>query len=109
GIRRSYDHIAFAILAFTGLEAVLLKLVPQEVIASMFRSGYAWLICLGAFMVVAWLADRWARSGVSTTLQYVGLALYVLAEAVIFLPLLYVAANYASDVIPKAGILTLTM
>ena len=108
-IRRTYAHLAVAILAFTGLEAVLLKLVPQEVLASMFTSGYVWLICLGAFMVVAWVADRWARSGVSTALQYVGLALYVLAEAVIFLPLLYVAANYASDVIPKAGILTLTM
>ena len=41
-------------------------------------------------------------------MQYAGLALYVIAEAVIFVPLLYIAANFSSgDVIPKAGIVTL--
>jgi FtsH-binding integral membrane protein len=40
-------------------------------------------------------------------MQYAGLALYVVAEAVIFLPLLYIAAAFSSpNVIPTAGIVT---
>lgn len=108
-IRRTYAHLAVAILAFVGLETVLVQAVPVELLAKMV-SGYMWLVMLGAFMVVAWVADRWARSDVSPALQYAGLALYVAAQAVIFLPLLYVAANFSSpDVIPKAAILTLVV
>jgi FtsH-binding integral membrane protein len=40
-------------------------------------------------------------------MQYAGLALYVVAEAIIFLPLLYIAAYFSSpNVIPTAGIVT---
>jgi FtsH-binding integral membrane protein len=109
-IRKTYAHLAVAILAFTGLEAILLQVVPRDTIESMFTGRYAWLICLLAFMGVAWLANYWAMSGASPAMQYLGLGLYVVAEAVIFLPLLYVAAHFASpDVIPKAAILTLTL
>ncbi|MBV9124665.1 MAG: US12 family protein [Planctomycetes bacterium] len=108
-IRRTYGHLAGAILAFTALETLLVKMTPPEVIVSMI-TGYGWLFCLGAFMVVSWVADRWARSNTSRGMQYLGLSLYVAAEAVIFLPLLYVAANFSSpEVIPCAAILTLAV
>jgi FtsH-binding integral membrane protein len=43
-------------------------------------------------------------------MQYLGLALYVVAQAVVFLPLLYLAAFFTSpSVIPTAGILTLAV
>ena len=61
-IRRTYGHLAGAILAFTALETVLLKIVPEDMIFSMFRGRFAWLVVLAAFMGAAWLADRWARS-----------------------------------------------
>jgi FtsH-binding integral membrane protein len=109
-IRRTYGHLAGAILAFTLIETLLVQLVPSDVILGMFSGRFAWLICLGAFMGVAYVADRWARSDTSVGMQYLGLGLYVVAEAVIFLPLLYVAAHFAApDVIPKAGLLTLTI
>jgi FtsH-binding integral membrane protein len=109
-IRRTYGHLAGAILAFAALETALIKMVPEETIFSMFSGRFSWMICLLAFMAVAWLADYWARSGASPLMQYAGLGLYIVAEAVIFLPLLYVAAYFAApDVIPKAGILTLTI
>src|SRR5438045_2361993 len=105
-IRRTYGHLAGAILAFTLIETVLVQVVPQETIVALFGGQLSWLICLGAFMGVSMLADYWARSNTSVGLQYLGLGLYVVAEAVIFLPLLYVAAHFAApDVIPKAGIL----
>jgi FtsH-binding integral membrane protein len=58
--------------------------------------------------VAGWIADRWARSEVSRGLQYVGLALYVLIEAVIFLPLLFIAVYLTDDptVVPAAALIT---
>ena len=38
-----------------------------------------------------------------------GLALYVVAQAVIFVPLLYIANRFAPAAIPAAGVLTLVM
>ena len=42
-------------------------------------------------MGVSWLANKWAYGGASKGMQYAGLALYTLAEAVIFLPLIALA------------------
>jgi FtsH-binding integral membrane protein len=112
-IRRTYAHLAGAILAFALLEYILLVPLQEAtlpLIAKMISSGYGWLIVLGLFMAVGYIADRWARSEHSRGLQYAGLGLYIVAEAIIFLPLLYVAAFYTSpDVIPTAAVLTLCL
>jgi len=111
-IRRTYGHLAGAILAFTALEMVLLK-IPHidRFIFGMAGNGLVWLLVVGAFIGVSWLANAWAMSGASRGLQYAGLGLYVVAEAVIFLPLLYLATFVVQDtnLIPTAGILTLSM
>jgi FtsH-binding integral membrane protein len=108
-IRRTYAHLAGAVLAFTALEAVLLQIPGVgEASLNMFR-GFTWLIVLGAFMGVSWLANAWAQSNTSRGLQYLGLALYVGAQAVIFLPLLYIADNYFPGTITSAAFLTLAM
>ena len=63
-------------------------------------------------MVVSYIANSWANSATSLTTQYLGLGLYVVAEAVIFVPLLYVAEYFApegSNVIPMAGTLTIVV
>ncbi len=107
-IRRTYLHLAVAILAFVVLEVVLLRLPGIENLIGMMLGGYGWLITLGAFIGVSWLADKWARSDTSQGMQYAGLSLYVLAESVIFLPLLYMAAYRSGDpaLIPMAGVIT---
>jgi len=105
-IRRTYLHLAGAILAFIALETVLLNTPGIEnLISSMLGGG--WLVVMIAFMAVSWMADKLARSDAAPSMQYLGLGLFVVAEAVIFLPLLYIAA-YRSDptVIPMAGIIT---
>lgn len=108
-IRRTYGHLALAILAFIAVEALLLQVIPRETVLSMFSGRFTWLIVLGAFMGVSWLANSWAQSDTSVGTQYAGLALYVVAEAVIFLPLLCLATLIDPDgrVIANAGILTL--
>lgn len=73
----------------------------------MMGGQFSWLIVLGAFMGVSWIADKWARSNASPGKQYLGLGLFIVAEAIIFLPLLFIAIYYSSpDVIPMAGIIT---
>jgi FtsH-binding integral membrane protein len=104
-IRRTYVHLAGAIGAFTLLEWFFLQ-QPWAESFSMMMLG-KWLVVLLAFVGVSWVADYFAQRSVSKGAQYAGLALFVVAEAVIFLPLLYLAAfKVGGDVIPKAGILT---
>lgn len=109
-IRRTYAHLAGAILAFMGIEALLLKVVGAEQIFGVLgASRFSWLIVLLAFMAAGWVARVWAHSESSPAMQYLGLGLYVVAEAVIFLPLLYLATRLTADpkVIPTAAIMTL--
>lgn len=104
-IRRTYAHLVFAILGFLALEYVLLSLPGVGRIVQYLT--YSWLLTLVLFIVAGWIADRWARSEVSRGLQYAGLALYVVIEAIIFLPLMFVAANYSDPtVIPSAALIT---
>src|SRR6185369_17093492 len=75
---------------------------------TMLGGRYSWLIVLGAFMGVSWLANWWANSQTSRPLQYMGLMLYVVAETIIFLPLLFLAAvkTGGGAIIIQAGIIT---
>jgi FtsH-binding integral membrane protein len=107
-IRRTYAHLAGAILAFVGLEAVLVNVIGAQALA-IFSVPYSAIFVLIAFMAAGWVANVWARSETSVALQYCGLALYVVVEAFIFLPILYYAQYRFHDetIIPTAGILTL--
>jgi FtsH-binding integral membrane protein len=109
-LRKTYLHLAGAILVFTALEALLMQIPEVEDVALTMTNGYNWLAVLGAFMAVSWVADYMARRSTSLWVQYLGLVLYVCAEAVIFIPLIYVAANYGGDdVIPTAAIATVAV
>lgn len=110
-IRRTYGHLAGAILAFIAVEALLFQTAIAEMMMNLLASSqYSWLIVLGAFMGISYMADRWTQSGASLQTQYAGLGLFVLAEAIIFVPLLYMAAAVSgSDVIVSAGLITLLL
>jgi FtsH-binding integral membrane protein len=108
-ITKTYLHLAGAIAAFASLEAVLLNLPGIENLVSMMITGYAWLVVLGLFILVSYIAEGWARSATSISTQYLGLGLYIVAEAVIFVPLLYIAENFYPGVITSAAIATLVL
>jgi len=112
-IQRTYAHLAGAILAFIGLEALLINTVSPEQVITLMGGGSSmgFLLVLVAFMGASWVAQMWARSETSIGMQYLGLGLYVVAEAVIMLPLLYIAVHFIKDksLIPTAGILTLAV
>jgi hypothetical protein len=107
--KRTYLHVAIAILAFMVVESFLLQLVPGEIISMMFGGKFMWLFIIGLFWLGSFIANKFAFS-LSRSAQYFGLGLYVMLEAIIFLPVLYIAASYTGgDVIMQAGIITLSM
>jgi FtsH-binding integral membrane protein len=113
-IRRTYGHLAGAVLAFAALEAFLFNFAydfVQQAVQLMSGTRISWLLVLGGFMLVSWVATRWAQAGSSPAVQYLGLGLYVVAQAVLFLPILYVARVLYPDqhLIEQAGILTLAV
>ena len=109
-ITRTYLHLAGAVGAFIGLEALLLRIPGIEnLVGAMIGSKTSWLIVLGVFMFVSWIADKWAFSATSLATQYLGLALYVVAEAVIFVPILFIAQTFYPEVIPQAATATIAL
>ncbi|MDH6253531.1 FtsH-binding integral membrane protein [Chryseobacterium sp. H1D6B] len=107
--KKTYLHVAFSILAFIGVEAVLLKIVPANLIMAMFAQRYIWLLIIGVFWLASFLASKWSLSQSRST-QYFGLGFYILLEAAIFLPLIYIAIVYSGpQVIYQAAMLTIAM
>lgn len=106
-IRRTYGHLAIAIAAFALVESQLLKLgLAEQMLAMLSVSPWTWLLVLGAFMLVGNVANNWAHSNTSREMQYAGLGLFIVAEAIIFLPLMYVATTYAPNVLSTAALIT---
>lgn len=107
-IRNTYLHLLGAILAMVALDAFIITAFDAQLqgIVPMVTSGWNWMLVLGAFMGVSFIADRWAHSNTSRSMQYVGLGTYVFAEALLFVPLLYIANHYATGAIASAGIVT---
>ena len=105
-IARTYGHLFAAIAAFTAVEGWLFLTGTAEVIAAaMLRTS--WLLVLGAFMIVAWFASWAAARATSLGVQYLALASFVMAEAIIFVPLLFIANRYGPGTISSAALITL--
>jgi FtsH-binding integral membrane protein len=105
-LSKTYYHLFGAICGFTLFEIYLFQSGMAETIAQALL-GTNWLLVLGGFMVVSWLASRAAFTSTSLGVQYLALAGFVVAQGIIFVPLLYVANMYAPGVIQSAATLTL--
>jgi uncharacterized protein len=105
-IWRTYGHVAVAILLFAGIESYLFNsglVVPL----SQWVLSFNWLLIIGALMLVGWLATHVAHSVQSKPLQYLALVGFVAAQAVIFAPLLLMAATLQPGMIESAAGVTL--
>ena len=107
-IRRTYLHLAGAVAGFVTLEAFLLQSPFAESFMRLIgTSRYGWMMVLGAFMLTGWMARGLAHSVDNVAAQYIGFGLYVIAEAIIFVPILYIAVFHCSkSVLPNAAIMT---
>ncbi len=104
-ITRTYTHLLGAIVLFLAIEVWLFQSGLADTIARAML-GTSWLVVLGGFMVVSWLASSVAATSLSKPAQYAALAGFVAGEAIVFVPLLYIANNVAPGAINSAGALT---
>jgi FtsH-binding integral membrane protein len=106
-VRRTYMHLAMAVMVFAGLEGIIVHLWGEQLFNLTMFSKWSWLAVLGLYMVVCWVAEQWANNAVSQTMQYLGLTVFVAAEALIFAPMIYMATRFAPEALPVAIIFTL--
>jgi uncharacterized protein len=89
-IVRVYQHLLVAVGAFILFEALLINLGVAEALWNLISDhGYAWLLILGGFMIVNWLAVNAAHDVLDPPRQYLGLFGMAAAEALIFAPFLH--------------------
>jgi uncharacterized protein len=105
-ITRTYTHLVGGILLFVLVEMGLFESGLADQIAR-FMLSFNWFIILGAFMLVGWLASRTAQTSSSVGMQYFAYAAYVVAEALIFVPMLWYADAKAPGAIDSATLVTL--
>lgn len=110
-IQKTYTHLAGAIAAFIALEFIFFQTGIAGLFAQIaFASRFGWLLILGGFALLGWMSRGLAARANEPNVQYMGLGLYVVGEAILFAPLLFIAAAFSdASVIPTAGILTLLM
>lgn len=111
--RKTYAHVALATLLFIIVETILLRIEPLVKLMMSLTQGWTWLLVLGGFMFATSYAEKLAHTTHDKTKQYLALLLFVVAEAVIFVPLLYIAITYVEgnyfSVINQAAIMTLAL
>lgn len=91
---RVYQHLVAAVAAFIVFETLLFATGAAEGIYELVAdSGGVWLLVLGAFMVVNWMATAAAHDLENPARQYGGLFGLAAAEALIFAPFLYYVFN----------------
>ena len=111
--KKTYAHLAGAVLLFILVETLFFQIDAIVNFALSLTQGYLWLVMLGGFMLVTNYAERLAMSTNNIKTHYAGLVLYVIAEAFIFIPLIFIAILMAEegafDILNQAAILTLSL
>lgn len=105
-IRKTYAHLAGAILLFALLESHLLSLPIAQTFTAYAGNRFVWMGVLAGYMFISAVAEGMTKSSRNIIVQYFALAFYVAAEAVIFVPLLTMAKVVSPEIIPTASILT---
>jgi len=105
-INRTYNHLMGAIVLFTLIEVGLFQSGLAESIAQVLLGG-SWLLVLGAFMLVSWFASRVSLTSESKGAQYAALGGFVVAQSIIFVPMLWLANQHAPGAIRSAAVVTL--
>lgn len=106
-IVRTYNHLFGAVALFALIQVGLFMsglAVPMA--QFMFGGSMRWLAVMGGFMIVGWLASRAAHTSMSRGAQYAALGGFVVAEAVIFTPMMVLANVMAPGAIQSAALVT---
>ncbi|WP_025742884.1 Bax inhibitor-1/YccA family protein [Aquimarina pacifica] len=111
--KKTYTHLAMAVLLFVIVEWVFFQIEPIVNFAFSMTQGWRWLVMLGGFMLATSYAEKMAHKTHDLNKQYLGLLLYVVAEAFIFIPLIgmamMIAESGGANILNQAAILTLSL
>ncbi|MEO6348649.1 MAG: Bax inhibitor-1 family protein [Aquaticitalea sp.] len=110
--KKTYAHVAVGVLVFMIFEYLLLQSEAIVTFALSMTQGIKWLLMLGGFMFITSYAERMAMKTQDKNKQYLAFGLYILAEAFIFVPLIFIAAFYmesGSELLNQAAIVTLAL
>jgi FtsH-binding integral membrane protein len=111
--KKTYTHLSLSVLLFILVEMIFFQIPALLEFALSLTQGWTWLLLLGGFMFVTNYAEKMALTSHDKNKQYLALLLFVVAEAFIFIPLLYMAIFYAGeggfDIINQAAIMTLAL
>lgn len=109
-IRATYTYLGGALLTFVVLSALLWASgIGMMMLKLLGTSSMIWLVYLGGFMLVGWLASSMADNATEHSTQMMGLGIYVLAESLIFAPMFALAGQVAPSAIPAAAFLTMLL
>ena len=110
--KKTYTHLAYAVLLFVLVETLFFQIPVVLKFALSLTQGWLWLLMLGGFMFVTNYAEKMALTSHDRNKQYLALLIYVVAEAFIFIPLIFIAMSIAEDggveILNQAAILTLS-
>ena len=81
--------------------------VAERILMVAQGGRYGWFMIFGAFILVSWIATHVAHTASSLFSQYMALTAYVIVEAIIFAPMLYLANHFAPGAIQSAGVITI--
>ena len=110
-LQKTYMHLAGAIGAFILGEFFLFQTGIAEALTKFIFGGqFNWLMILAAFILLGWFSRGFAAKAGEVGVQYAGLGIYVIAQALIFAPLVFFAASITDPTaISTAAILALLM
>lgn len=104
-IWKCYAHVVGAILAFAAIEAYFFQSgIAERIAAPMLQN---WWMVLAAFILAGWGATHVAHRVESKNAQYAAFAVFIVLEALIFAPMLFVASMKAPGVIDSAAGVTI--
>ena len=109
--KKTYLHVALGVLAFIIIEYLFLHSETIIKFTLSLTEGRMWLLMLGGFMLATSYAEKMAIKSTSKNKQYLGYFIYIVAEAFIFVPILFIAVYYmdGTDILKQATILTLSL
>jgi FtsH-binding integral membrane protein len=92
-LRKTYGLLGVALVGFAVITAGMMRFATETSLrfsAWAFNGRWNWLLVIGLFMAVGFIARRLAVSETSRGLQLLGLGIFVAAQSMLLQPLLWV-------------------
>jgi uncharacterized protein len=112
-LRKTYGLLGLSLIAFAVITAGMMRYTPEFSLklSSWALTGWNWLAVIGVFIGLGYVSQSMARSQTSQGVQLLGLLVGIVAQALIFQPLLWlcmfrfghVVTGYGDSVTFEAG------